>query len=171
MTSIRPTSPLTSGHRIVVDGREITYLPAGVAVPHDTRELRGFDALDDRHLVRHPRVRRVLTTLVRPTPVLYNTLHWSDGTDLTHLDQKVAAGEATDEDFAGALLAEPQTVTCPTCKAQIRALVVDPGQVMFATTLPQRLRAHLLKRRCLVCDAPIGGLPLVEFLDEARAEP
>lgn len=159
-----------SGHRIVVDGRQLTYLPADAAVPHDT-ELRGFDALDDRELARHPRLRRVLTTLVRPTPLLYNVLHWSDGTDLRGLDEKVAAGEANDEDFAGALLAEPRTITCRNCKAQVRALVVDPGQVMFASTLAERLRAHDLKRECPVCHEPIGGLQVVEFLDDPPGSP
>jgi len=153
------------GHVILIEGRPVRYLAPGDEVPTEARgDLVGFDPLEDRELARHPRLRRVLTTLVRPTPAFYGVLHWSDGTDLKRLDGRVLRGEARDADFAGAVLAEPRTIVCGNCDAQLRVLAVDTGQVIFARTLPERLRAHELKTTCPVCGAPLG-VPVVEFID------
>lgn len=150
-------------HSTTIEGRAVIYLPNGDPMPTTARDVKGFDLLEDRDLQGHPRLRRVLTTMTRPTPQFYGVLHWSDGTDLDEVDRKVLSGSAADEDFKGALLAEPRTIVCRNCEAQIRALAVDTGQVLFAKTLGERLRAHVLRSSCPVCDSPLG-VPVVEFL-------
>jgi hypothetical protein len=107
----------------------------------------------------------VLTTIVRPDPKVYGVLHWSDRSDLDLLDEKVRNGEADDDDFAGALLAEPRSITCGSCQAQVRVLAVDTGQALFASSLASRLRGHELKAACPACGARLG-LPVVEFIGE-----
>ena len=149
-----------------IEDNTVLYLPLGEAFsPEAGDDIKGFDVLEDRDLLRHPRLRRVLTTLVQPTPLFYGVLHWSDGTDLTELDRKVGSNEATDEDFKGALLAEARTIVCRNCEAQIRALAVDPGRALFASSLAERLQAHALRSSCPACGTPWGVL-VVEFLNE-----
>jgi hypothetical protein len=129
-------------------------------------DIVGFDFFEDQELKEHPRLRRILTTLVRPKPLFYGVLHWSDGSDLTDLDRKVLQGIADDKDFAGALVAEPRTIICPNCQSQLRVLAVDTGQAIFSFTLPERLRKHELKTTCPGCKAKLS-LPIVEFLGES----
>lgn len=158
-----------TAHPTVIEGRPVVYLASGEPLASSVREdAQGFDLVEDRGLQGHPRLRRVLTTLVRPTPRFYGALHWSDGTDLDELDRKVLSDEATDGDFEGALLAEPRTIVCLNCEAHFRALAVDTGQVLFAKTLPERLRAHELRSSCPACNAALT-IPIVEFLSEDAA--
>lgn len=42
-------------------------------------------------------------------------LYWTDGTDLSALDEKVRRGTFTDADFAGAIKTEEQVTTCFQC--------------------------------------------------------
>lgn len=154
-----------AGFLIGIGGRDLTYFAAGeILDPEDSRAI-GFDFFEDAVFRSHPRLRRVLTMMVRPVPKFYGVLHWSDGSDLRLLDEKVHRGQADDADFAGALLAEPRTIVCRTCQAQIRVLAVDTGQALFAGTLAERLRGHALKASCPECREPLG-LPVVEFIGE-----
>ena len=157
-----------SGHDIVINGRPVVYLTAGDPLK-DPANVVGYDLFEDRQLSQHPRVRRIVTTLIRPIPRFYGVLHWSDGTDLSLVDAKVCEGTATDADFAGALAAEPHTIVCPHCDAQLRVLAVDPGQAVFASTLPERLRAHKLLTNCPICDGHLT-VQIVEFLDQPDTE-
>jgi hypothetical protein len=154
---------MMTGHLIRIRGRYVTYFASGEALlPHEA-EAVGFDFSEDAELRSHPRLRRVLTTMLRPEPKFYGVLHWSGGSDLVALDEKVKSGKAEDSDFAGALLAEPRTVVCAECQAQVRVLVVDTGQALFASDLASRLRDHDLKQSCPACGAHLG-LPIVEFI-------
>ena len=156
-------------HRILLDGRPVIYLAASEPVPEEVMDdIVGFDFFEDQELKEHPRLRRILTTLVRPKPLFYGVLHWSDGSDLIDLDRKVLQGIADDSDFAGALVAEPRTIVCPNCQAQPRVLAVDTGQAIFSSNLPERLRKHELKTACPGCKAQLS-LPIVEFLGESLA--
>jgi hypothetical protein len=102
--------------------------------------------------------------LIPTKPKIYGVLHWSDGSDLTLLDQKVRDGDADDTDFAGALFAEPRSMICRACEAQLRVLAVDTGQPLLARDRAERLCAHKLTRLCPVCAGHLG-LPIVEFID------
>ncbi|MGI8647518.1 MAG: hypothetical protein DLM55_06800 [Acidimicrobiales bacterium] len=155
------------GHLIEIEGKPIRYLAADEQLAGDRGNMQNFDVFEDRKLQQHPRIRRVLTALIRPLPLFYRVLHWSDGTDLHELDRKVLRGEFNDDDFAGALVAEPGTINCLNCATQLRILVVDGGQALFAKTLGERLRAHDLKQRCPSCRAHIT-LQIVEFFNEDR---
>ncbi|MGH3544400.1 MAG: hypothetical protein ACRDPW_00465 [Mycobacteriales bacterium] len=151
---------------VVIEGRTVRYFTAGERLSAAERKAVAFDVFDvceDRELERHSRLRRVLTTLVRPLPMFYGVLHWSDASDLEKLDRKIIEGEVCDADFAGALLAQPHTIVCRTCKAQLRVLAIDGGQALFAKTLAQRLQAHDLKSNCPICQSHLG-MPIVEFL-------
>jgi len=127
-------------------------------------EAIGFDSFEEASLRDHPRLRRVLTSLIRPEQKIYGVLHWSDGSDLTFLDQKVQDGHADDGDFARALFAEPRTIICQACEAQLRVLAVDTGHPLLVGDRAERLRAHELRRSCPVCAEHLG-LPIVEFID------
>lgn len=154
-----------SGHLIRVGGRYVTYFASGERLLPGESEAIGFDFAEDADLRVHPRLRRVLTTLIRPEPKIYGVLHWSDGSDLAALDQKVLDGTAEDKDFAAALFAEPRTIICLGCEAQVRVLAVDTGQPLFARDRAERLRAHALKATCPVCGGRLG-VPVVEFLGD-----
>ena len=154
------------GTAITIEGKQLTYFVAGESLSSsDRNDVEGFDLLDDRELTSHPRLRRVLTRMVRPTPLFYGVLHWSDGTDLEELDRKVLSHTIDDEDFDAALLAQPRTVICRNCEAHLRVLAVDTGQALFARTLPERLRSHQFSSSCPVCRTALG-MPIVEFLGE-----
>lgn len=154
-----------AGFLVWAEGREVTYFAAGEVLDPGDAGAVGFDFSEDVGFRSHPRLRRVLTTMVRPAPKFYGVLHWSDGSDLNLLDGKVRRGQADDADFAGALLAEPRTLVCSVCQAHVRVLAVDTGQALFASTLAERLRAHALKASCPKCGEPMG-LPVVEFIGE-----
>jgi hypothetical protein len=150
--------------RIVLQGIPVIYLITSETIHEETMgDIMGFDFFEDRELQEHPRLRRILTTLVRRKPIFYGVLHWSDGSDLLELDRKVLRGRVDDDDFAGAVVAEPRTIICPNCQAQLRVLAVDTGQAIFSSMLAERLRKHKLKTSCPVCGAPLT-LPIVEFL-------
>lgn len=153
------------GRLIRIGGRYVNYFASGEQLLPGESEAIGFDFAEDADLRAHPRLRRVLTTLIRPEPKIYGVLHWSDGSDLAVLDQKVQDGTAEDDDFAGALFAEPRTIICRACEAQVRVLAVDTGQPIFASDRAERLRAHALKAACPVCGEHLG-VPVVEFIGE-----
>jgi hypothetical protein len=145
-----------SSAEIMIEGQRLIYFPIGVEVPPATRDgLVGFDIFEDEFLGKNQHLRRVLTTLFRPNPQYYNVLHWSDGTDLAALDLKVAQGTISDDDFSGALLVEPRSISCGDCDSSIRGLGVDPGRLLFSRSLPQRLREHKFVTSCPFCG---GGL-------------
>jgi hypothetical protein len=153
-----------SGHLIRVGSRSVTYFAPGELLPLGESAAIGFDFAEDAALRAHPRLRRILTTLIRPEPKIYGVLHWSDGSDLDALDRKVRDGTAEDNDFATAVFAEPRTIICRGCEAQLRVLAVDPGQPLFAADRAERLRAHALKTSCPVCGGRLG-VPVVEFIE------
>ena len=54
--------------RIVLQGRSAIYLIASETIHEETMgDIVGFDFLEDQELQEHPRLRRILTTLVRPS--------------------------------------------------------------------------------------------------------
>ena len=71
---------------------------------------------------------------------------------------------------AGAVVAEPRTIFCSNCEAQLRVLAVDTGQAIFSSTLPERMRKHQLRTSCTVCAGDLS-LPIVEFLGQNEAPP
>lgn len=152
-----------AGNTIEIEGKPVKYFSGGETLSEEDEKSVGFDFADDRELQSMPHVRRVLTTLIKPEPKIYGALHWSDGSDLGELDRKVDAGTVTNSDFGGALLAQPVSITCLNCKAQLRVLAVDGGQAIFAKTLAERLRNHELKKVCPVCRAELR-MNILEFL-------
>jgi hypothetical protein len=152
------------GTELTIGGRELMYFtPDDEITDYRTPEVVGFGELEDMQLRMNPRLRRVLTSLATPPPHLYGVLHWSDGSDLTMLDEKIKAGTADAGDFDGALLAEPRTIVCPTCDAQFRVLTVDAGRALFAPTLENRLSRHQFRNSCTTCGSVLS-MPIVEIL-------
>src|SRR5437879_13217014 len=104
--------------RIVLQGKSVIYLITSETIHEEiVGDIVGFDFFEDQELQEHPRLRRILTLLLRPKPLFYGVLHWSDGSDLLELDRKVLQGIVDNDDFAGAVLAEPRTIICPYCHA------------------------------------------------------
>jgi hypothetical protein len=152
------------GSLIRIERSDVTYFVGGEVLGPEDSEAIGYFLTEDSWFRFHRRLRRVLTTLVRPVPKIYGALHWSDGSDLDLLDEKIRNGQAVDADFAGALLTEPRTVGCLACEAEFRVLAVDTGRALFAGTLAERLRRHALKKSCPACGEPWTML-VVEFID------
>jgi hypothetical protein len=151
------------GHPVLLGNWQVAYFAAGEQLSAGESEAIGFDFFEEASLRNHPRLRRVLTSLIPTKPKIYGVLHWSDGSDLTVLDQMVRDGDADNTDFAGALFAEPRSIFCLACESQLRVLAVDTGQPLFARDRAERLRAHKLKGSCPVCAGHLA-LPIVEFI-------
>ena len=146
-----------------LDGRQVDYLPAGEPAPTD-EGVKNLDVLEDRRLLQHQRMRRILVRLLPTWPLLYYQLHWSDGTDLDALDETVRAGTADDSDFAGALVTELRDIYCRNCQAGLRVAIVDTGHVIFAKDRARRLSTHEFRTSCPVCAAPLPPY-VAEILD------
>ena len=135
--------------KLTVDGCSLTYFPAGEFVPDG--DGSGFDRLRDRQLAEHPRLRRFLLPWGPDRMVFYYLFHWSDGTDLNQLDERVAAQTTDEKGFAGALVVESHDLVCLECHAQYWvAEVVSTGPV-FTSTRSRRLGEHSLIRSCPSC--------------------
>jgi hypothetical protein len=155
---------MMAGHTISLEGRELVYFAAGEDLPENGHCAIGYDPAADEAFRDHERVRRVLGTLIHPTPKVFQALHWSDGRDLRLLDSAVKSGAYDESDFDGALLTEAHMVVCLSCSAATRVLLVDAGQVLFHRTLPERLRSHALVAACPQCQVP-WTLRAVEVID------
>jgi hypothetical protein len=109
-------------------------------------------------------MRRVLMRLPSGSPWAYYLLHFSDGTDLHRLDERIATGTATDDDFRGALPGESLSIVCPHSEAVLRAVVVDTGHPLFAADRARRLQEHAFRRECAVCGGRLS-LYVLEWID------
>ncbi|MEV7399427.1 hypothetical protein AB0N93_03295 [Streptomyces sp. NPDC091267] len=137
------------------------YFPAGELVRADEL-IPSFDELEDRLLADHPRMRRIVLRLLPGWPLHRYYLHWSDGTDLASLDRRVAAGTATEEDFAGAIVGEPYSTSHPACGARFRVIEFEVTIPLFSDSLA-RSRSHSYRNECPVCGGRFRGSAL-EFI-------
>ncbi|MGC5402090.1 hypothetical protein ACPXCP_40935 [Streptomyces sp. DT20] len=137
------------------------YFPAGVLVRTD-EPVREFDELEDRLLADHPRMRRIVLRPRPEWPLFLHYLHWSDGTDLVSLDRRVAAGTATAEDFAGAVVGESYGTSHPACGARFRVVEMTTVVPLFSDSI-ERSRAHSYRNECPVCGGHFKGSAL-EFI-------
>jgi hypothetical protein len=146
-----------------LDGYDITYLTDGEPVPV-SEPIKNLDVLDDRRLLHHERLRRFLLRPMNGWPLFYYLLHWSDGKDLRVLDERVAAGVSTADDFASAIVCELRDVVCGDCEAVVRVATVDSGNPVFAKDRQQRLVEHAFVTACPACS---GRLPpyVAEVID------
>ncbi|MFI1566916.1 hypothetical protein ACH4ZX_28355 [Streptomyces sp. NPDC020490] len=143
---------------------ETRYFPAKEPVSAD-EPIRGFDESEDRLLVGHPRMRRILVRVRPGWPLHRYYLHWSDGTDLVALDRRVASGVATEADFTGAVVGEPLNITHPACGAELRVVALDVVLPLFTDSV-ERFRVHAYRTGCPVCGDRLGG-KVLEFIAPA----
>ncbi|MFE6494522.1 hypothetical protein [Streptomyces sp. NPDC057748] len=141
--------------------RDTQYFPAGELVGAD-EPIAGFDELEDRLLADHPRMRRIVFRPLPGRPLFCYYLHWSDGTDLASLDGRVAAGTATEEDFAGAVAGEPYGTSHPACGAEFRVVELVVVIPLFTNGV-ERSRAHSYRNECPRCGGHFNGSAL-EFI-------
>lgn len=127
----------------------VQYIAAGEQVPQIRQGLVGFEEGDDLALQTSLRIRRILMPLPSGRYV-YLVLHWDDGTNLTILDELVAAGADYSSMFEGALAGTIMTVRCDSCSARYRAAVADTGNPLF-DNLTERLRSHSYVSLCPRC--------------------
>jgi hypothetical protein len=150
------------GTAITLDGNPVRYLTPedqlhGVSFAHF-----GYDDVEDDDFRQRPNIRRIL----RRWSSLgwdygYTLMYWSDGTDLEALDAKVLAGEATEDDFATALVVTPTTVWCRECKQRFRAFVSDWDEPVTKHSMTERRKLHQ-RARCHLCQSQIYTLWVIE---------
>ena len=141
---------------------EVRYFPGGQRIRYD-EPIDNFNESDDELLASHPRLRRVVVRVMPNWPLGCFYLHWSDGSDLTALDERISSGAARDADFAGAVVGEAVGISHRTCGSPLR--VVDLNQVipLFSDVL-ERSRAHMYQQTCPVCGKGIQG-SILEFIE------
>lgn len=138
------------GGLIVTFGaRKVRYFREGELVRSE-EPIGNFDELEDRLLAEHPRMRRILVNGLPGFPLIYYYLHWSDGTDLRAVDKRVERGNATDADFAGAVVGEALHIPHLACGADLRAVVLDVVMPLFPN-ITERVRAHRYQPTCPAC--------------------
>ncbi|MET8044664.1 hypothetical protein ABZU25_27815 [Micromonospora sp. NPDC005215] len=146
-------------------GAPFVYFPAGepLAIPG---EVVNSDPLEDRSLIDHPRLRRILVRVHPSMPALPYVLHWSDGSDLHAVDDRVISGVVDAKDFHGALVAEVRSVVCRNCAAILRVAVAETAISILSGNLAPRIAEHEFRRNCPVCGE--RSIPhVVEYLDAA----
>lgn len=141
----------------VEDWAEIRRLRRAEGMPIKVIEL------EDCLLADHPRMRRVLVRGRPGWPLHRYYLHWSDGSDLDALDERVASGVAGDADFAGAVVGEPLSITHPLCGADLRVVALDVVLPLFTDAI-DRSRSHAYQERCPVCGGKLSG-NVLEFIE------
>ncbi len=141
---------------------EVQYFPEGRGISSD-EPIGNFTESDDRLLAHHPRLRRILVRVVPRQPLGCFYLHWSDGSDLTALDERVSSGTARDADFAGAVVGEATGISHEACGSPLR--VVDLNQVIPLFSDPvERSSAHKYQQLCPVCGKQINA-SILEFIE------
>ena len=141
--------------------REARYFPAGELI-HTDESISNFDELEDRLLVDHPRMRRIVLRVSPTWPLACFYLHWSDGADLNALDDRVASGSAADGVFAGAVVGEALGMHHRACGAALRVVALDSVLPLFTNDV-ERSRAHVYQAACPACGEPWSA-SVLEFI-------
>ncbi|MGH3373743.1 MAG: hypothetical protein ACRDP6_03290 [Actinoallomurus sp.] len=142
------------GIELVVGRESITYYTAGAVL--NSADVRNYNATDDDLARDHPRLRRVLLRLGRaPSEVLSSmVLHWSDGSDLNELDDRLRAGDTRAEHFAHAVVGEFAHHLCPQCDLWFRVVDCESiGTRGLGVAMDDILR-HTFLTTCPNCGAP-----------------
>ena len=147
---------------------EVRYFPAGAPLPF--RPAGNFDEPEDRRLAHHERMRRILFSLPRRQEVAYYLLHWSDGSDLSVLDELLAAGQDDPACFSGAVVGEARDLTCLECHSILRVIAYENvvTGLLFGSDATARVRKHAFEKFCPVCRAP-WNIGVLEFCDAPHA--
>jgi hypothetical protein len=77
---------------------DVRYFPAGRLIRSAESDIK-MDESNDRLFADHPRLRRFVIRLRPDWPLMCFYFHWSDGSDLSALDERVAAGVVDDADL------------------------------------------------------------------------
>jgi hypothetical protein len=153
------------GIDLVVGRESIHYYPAGAVL--DRADVPNFNAEDDLLARDHPRLRRILVHLGRSGPLALMVLHWSDGSDLTALDDRLAAGDTGAEHFANAVAGEFAHHFCSQCEMRYR-VVDSESPLTFGLRIPiENVLRHVFQRTCPNCGASTRR-DLLEFLTPGR---
>ncbi|GAA2415993.1 hypothetical protein GCM10010420_52680 [Streptomyces glaucosporus] len=143
---------------------EVRYFPADA--PLSFRPAGSFGEPEDRFLARHERMRRVLLLLPRWRQAAYYLLHWSDGSDLSVLDELITTGQGDPAYFSGAVVGEMRGITCLECHGILRVVVYENvvTSLLFGDDAVRRSRTHSFERSCRVCQSP-WTVSALEFCD------
>ncbi len=154
--------------RAAIVGYEVDYWSASVPFESDA-EVQKYIHEEDVYWASRENIRRITAKFSR-LPPFYYLMHWNQCTQPVGLDAKVADGSVREEDFAGAVLAEPVGYRCRFCDAHLRAAVVDRGNPILGKHLPARLRAHEFVQECPICHHEIAR-NVVEFIPSDAGSP
>jgi hypothetical protein len=144
-----------NGFNVRIGSTEVVYLTPDSEVAEADPTPVGYDFFEDLAIRRHPRFRRVLISFIKPIPLYFGMLHWSDGTNLSHLDDQVRSGDPEAVGLKTGLFVQSRSLTCRACQAGLRLAVPDTGHPLVTTQL---LRSHSWVRDCPVCAKPLGLL-------------
>ncbi|MGH3373742.1 MAG: hypothetical protein ACRDP6_03285 [Actinoallomurus sp.] len=155
-----------NGIELVVGRESITYYVAGALL--DSADAPGYNTMDDDLARDHPRLRRILRS-TRSGVLGPMVLHWSDGSDLNELDDRLRAGDTRAEHFAHAVVGEFAHHQCSQCELWFRVVASNSvGTHGLGVAMDDLLR-HTFLTTCPNCDAPTRR-SLLEFLTPARKE-
>ncbi|MBB1246969.1 hypothetical protein GL263_25990 [Streptomyces durbertensis] len=135
-------------HEVILGLLPVAYY-SGSAVLGCEDMLAGHRLEEEQSMARSADLRRVLMPLPGGRRIRF-FLHWSDGTNLEAVDQKVIDGTYGEETFSGAVVGTDVPVRCETCVTRFRALVVEGGTPLVPN-LADRLNRHRFVRRCPNC--------------------
>ncbi|MEV6671806.1 hypothetical protein [Streptomyces sp. NPDC051162] len=128
---------------------EVLYFPGGESITRQ-EEIENLNESDDRSLIDHPHMRRIVVRLMPNWPLAYFVLHWGDEVDLAKLDERVGAGLAAYGDFSGAIIGEVHGMTCMECKTKLRVVTAAPEIPLF-TLEDMRLKSPHYRTHCPAC--------------------
>ncbi|MEV6671808.1 hypothetical protein [Streptomyces sp. NPDC051162] len=141
---------------------EARYFQAGELIRAE-EPIRNFDELEDRLLAEHPRMRRILVRGRPGWPLQCYYLHWSDGTDLRALDERVESASTTEADFDGAVVGEALGMTHLACGAGLRVVALNVVVPLFADST-ERSRVHGYQSLCPACGGQLRA-NVLEFIE------
>ncbi|MEV0266264.1 hypothetical protein AB0I49_33655 [Streptomyces sp. NPDC050617] len=153
---------------IKLNERDVRYLPAGALII-DSEEIDNYNSSDDEALAEHPRLRRIVLRIMPHWPLTCFYLHWSDGTDLTALDERVAARLAIREDFRDAVAGEALGMTCLNCSTPVRVVKAVTDMPIF-TLKEMRMKHPTYRHHCPTCGTPWMA-HVLEFIGDPAEQP
>jgi hypothetical protein len=90
-------------------------------------------------------------------------LHWSDGRDISAIDDQLLSGARGVEVLEGAVVGESIVIQHRECGTRFQVIVLDVVIPLFGD-MESRIAMHQYKNQCIACGKKINGRGVLEFL-------